>query len=288
MQNPNDLSGDISKPALPEKKRRVLPFFAKLTLSLMVISGVMTAGFYGLIKAEAVNTVKVERQLANQNRTITTQVNKVIIDGSMEVTLQQNAVPGLQIAAEQHVIEKINTLVDGDTLRISIKNSTDSRKPIRIALNLASLQALSLRGSGEAWASGFNGEQVSLELNGSGDVKFDGQYKNVSAIVRGSGDMTVNAGDSDKVTLELIGSGDLLATGKSKTIVTKLKGSGDLNARDLTTPNAEVELLGSGDMDVFATAVVKVNLRGSGDVTVLGNPSQREVTKHGSGEVHFN
>ena len=54
-----------------------------------------------------------------------------------------------------------------------------------------------------------------------------------------------------------------------------------------TAENAAINLRGSGTSIVLATKTAEVDLRGSGDVEVYGNPSQRNINKSGSGEVDF-
>jgi hypothetical protein len=46
-----------------------------------------------------------------------------------------------------------------------------------------------------------------------------------------------------------------------------------------------VNLKGSGTSHVFAKQSAELTLRGSGDIRVLGNPDQRNVSRTGSGEV---
>jgi hypothetical protein len=48
-----------------------------------------------------------------------------------------------------------------------------------------------------------------------------------------------------------------------------------------------VELKGSGQATLNVLKRVEATLRGSGSVTVFGNPSERSISRTGSGDVEF-
>ena len=155
-------------------------------------------------------------------------------------------------------------------------------------LVLPSLEALNIHGSGDSTINGFSGEKVEVQLNGSGNVKFNGRYKDITAAVHGSGELEMNGGsNSQSVDVALIGSGQMTVVGQCKEFKAEQTGSGDLNAQHLSADQAAVDLHGSGTSIISARKVAAVNLRGSGDVSVYGNPGERNITKSGSGEVTF-
>ncbi len=261
----------------------------KIGIAMLLVSGVLTASFYSVLQAQSIPYNPQDHKLSSQERNVTAQVVKVEISGPIDLTLEQNANPSMKITGEQHLLDNLNAVVDGDTLKISSKGvKLHGRHTINVNLSLPALQSLRMHGSGDTNAKGFTGDNLTVALRGSGDLRFDGQYKNITAQLDGSGDLNLHGGKSEQVTLELTGSGDLTATGEAKTVQTKLHGSGDMRAASLIGETVVTETVGSGDTQVHAKQSIKVDLRGNGEVNIAGNPSSRSVSTKGNGEVNFN
>jgi Putative auto-transporter adhesin, head GIN domain len=266
----------------------------KVGAGMALLATLMTSGFYSYLKAEGSNSSTTsaisaaDRTVKNETRSITSGITQIEISGPIEFKLTQGATPGLMVRAEQRFLSQISTDQSGNTLSISFKGRTFQNKtPIEVEVTLAELQKLTMRGSGDSNVTGFKGEQLQLSLNGSGDLNLQGEYQRVNANLRGSGDLNLNTGTSNSVELDIIGSGSITAKGTSKTLVTQLNGSGDMDADSLVADNVTVNLNGSGNTLVNAKQSVVVVLRGSGDVSVAGQPAQRNITKVGSGDVDF-
>jgi hypothetical protein len=265
----------------------------KVGAGMALLAALMTSGFYVFLKAEGSNstTSKVtaaDRMIKDETRSISAAITQIEVSGPVKLTLRQGVTPSLMVRSEQRHLSKISTDQSGNTLSIAFNTSTlHNRNPIEVEVTLPELQKLSLRGSGKGQVMGFKGAQLELALNGSGDLELDGEYKNINANLRGSGDLSLSTSNSDKVELDIIGSGNITAKGQSKSLVTQLNGSGDISAEQLLADIVNITLNGSGNTDVHAKQSVNVNLRGSGDVMVRGQPQQRTITKHGSGDVNF-
>jgi hypothetical protein len=149
------------------------------------------------------------------------------------------------------------------------------------------LSTLTVNGSGDSTVDGFSGEQVDVQLDGSGSVKFNGRYRRLSATLHGSGDLEVDGGNSDKISADLAGSGHLTLAGASRELAAHLAGSGELDAQHLRAEKVTIDQMGSGHSTVHARAIVSATVSGSGDVEVYGNPAQRTVRRMGSGDVSF-
>lgn len=265
----------------------------KVGAAMALLAALMTSGFYAYLKAEGKDTLAstvtaADRMIKDETRSITAAITQIEVSGPVKLMLKQSATPSLIVRSEQRHISKISTDQSGNTLSIAFNTSTlHNRKPIEVEVTLPELQKLTIRGSGMSQVTGFKGEQLQLSLNGSGDLMLEGEYKNINANLRGSGDLTLSTGNSDSVDLDVIGSGNITAKGQSKALVTQLNGSGDINAEELVTDKVNITLNGSGNTHVNAKQSVNVNLRGSGDVMVRGQPQQRTINKYGSGDVEF-
>lgn len=105
--------------------------------------------------------------------------------------------------------------------------------------------------------------------------------------ISGSGEGTLQNIQAKAITLAIAGSGDIKASGTCETLSAKIAGSGDIAAQDLRCGRVEARIAGSGDISAHATSSALAKIAGSGDIRIHGNPSSREVSTTGSGEIEF-
>jgi len=101
----------------------------------------------------------------------------------------------------------------------------------------------------------------------------------------GSGAATITGLKEGKVTLESNGSGDLKATGQVGDLVLDINGSGAADLAGLATDNAVVTINGSGDIVVQARQSLVATINGSGDIKYVGEPAHLTTAVHGSGSI---
>jgi len=260
----------------------------KVAISMLLLAVVLTGVSYGALRANGIAnpTSAAGRAPRTEIREIGAGITMVELVGPIDLTLKQGDVPSLKVRGEQRLLGNIDTTQDGNTLRIGTKGMLfHHRRPIQVELILPSLQELVVNGSGESTVNGFNGEKLALQLQGSGNLTFNGRYREVDAGVHGSGDLNLNTGTSEKVALEMVGSGAITSSGSCKELSAELTGSGDLDAQHMASDAVTVKLDGSGTTNVFARQSADVTVRGSGDIRVYGNPGDRNVSRSGSGSV---
>ncbi|SDG79875.1 MULTISPECIES: head GIN domain-containing protein [unclassified Duganella] len=262
----------------------------KIGAGLLVLAFALVGATYSMLKAYGSNspTSTAGRTLSSETRKIDAMATVVELSGPIDLILTQGQSASLKVRGEQRSLANVETLQDGRDLHIGTKGMLlNPRHRLQVELVLPSLQELVVTSSGDTKVSGFNGEQMELQLHGSGNVNFSGRYRELNASAHGSGNLNLNAGSTEKVELVMVGSGQITASGSCKVLNAELTGSGDLNARHLAADSVTVNLRGSGTSHVFAKQSAELTLRGSGDIRVLGNPNQRNVNRTGSGEVSW-
>lgn len=262
----------------------------KVGFSLLMLAFVLIGVSFSMIKAQGGHSPSnpAGRVVESETRAIGNGIVVVQLNGPIDLTLTRGPVPALSVRGEQRMLGNIVTTQEGNTVRIGTKGVLLlHRQPLQLDLALPALERLELNGSGDSTVNGFSGDKFQLEVNGAGNVVFNGRFKNMTAGLHGSGDLELNSGDSERVALELAGSGKITAIGNSKALDAELTGSGDLDAKHLSADTCSVQMQGSGTAEVRANEVANLTLRGSGDLTVHGNPGQRSVTRSGSGEVSW-
>ena len=262
----------------------------KVGVGLLLLAFLLIAMSYTMLRAQGTsNRANPEgRMVASETRTVGADVTEIDLSGPIDMTLRQGAIASLIVRGEQRLLGTIDTTQDGKSLRIGTKGMLlHHRQPLQVLLVLPSIDRLNIRGSGDSTINGFSGERVEVQLYGSGSVKFNGRFRDVMAAVHGSGDMEMNGGSSNAVAVALMGSGQMTVVGSCREFKADQTGSGDLDAEHLAADATLVNLRGSGSSVVRALKTADVTLRGSGDISVLGNPTTRNINKTGSGDVVF-
>jgi hypothetical protein len=190
-------------------------------------------------------------------------------ESRVDVEIAVADVSSATVHCPEHLLNNVSTdVVDGE-LRIGDSPEglfATGWSQCWVEVGVPHLSAIALRGSGDVSASGPLSGFASAELDGSGDLSIDGI-------------------DSNTVDLSLLGAGDLVALGTADSESLTLNGSGDLDADGLHVVDADVVSNGSGDATLHATGTVSVQLGGSGDVRIGGNPTDVDVHDNGSGDV---
>lgn len=75
--------------------------------------------------------------------------------------------------------------------------------------------------------------------------------------------------------------------GTTETLDVTIAGSGDFQADELITKKARASISGSGDVELYVTELLSAIIRGSGDITIKGNPKKVDVQTKGSGRVRY-
>ncbi len=262
----------------------------KIGLGMALLAVLLTAVSYSMLRAQgAANPTSVAGRTARtEMREVAATTSAVELVGPIDLRLKQGDIPSLKVRGEQRLLGNIATEQSGNTLRIGSKGLLlHPRRPIEVELVLPSLSELVINGSGDSTVNGFSGERLSVQLQGSGNLTFNGRYKQVEAGVHGSGDLNLNTGHGERVALEMVGSGAITSSGSCKELTADLTGSGELDAQHLASDKVTVTLQGSGTTNVFARQSADLTVKGTGDIRVYGNPSDRNVSRSGSGGVSW-
>ena len=171
----------------------------------------------------------------------------------------------MTIASEQNIIEHISTNIDGRTLEIKSDKDLEPERPIEIIMTVRALEGIYLNGSGKIRGiNTMSGKEIKLEINGSGDINGNFDYRMIRADINGSGDARIS--------------------GKCEEQRIEINGSGNYKSPDLASDICKIEISGSGDAEVWAITRLTAEVVGSGNVRYSGEPAvSANIT--GSGDV---
>jgi hypothetical protein len=263
----------------------------KTGFSLLVLALLLIGASYSVLRAQGTSSGTASpgsRLVATEKRPLGASIGTVDLSGPINLTLRQGPAASLEVRGEQRLLANVDTTVEGGTLHIGPRGILlRHRQPIEVTLVLPALEHLNIAGSGESTVSGFSGERIELNVDGSAGLRFNGRYREIDAGLRGSGEVELTGGNSERVVAEVQGTGSMTLVGASHELHAEITGSGELDARHLRAEDAHLSHHGSGTSAVYASKHVNVELTGSGDVTVYGNPNNRAVSRNGSGSVSF-
>lgn len=196
--------------------------------------------------------------------------NTIASGGPFDVHVKINGTESLKLKASPDIINEIETVVEGGKLKIRFKHhhewNYENTGRIDVYVTAKSLSGVDNAGSGSIKIDGtVDGENVRLNLSGSGDIT-----------------SSVKSGD---LHISISGSGSIHLNGNANDANISIAGSGELMGKELVTGSASVSIAGSGSAYFAANKTVSASIVGSGNVIYSGNATTGDVRTIGSGRV---
>jgi Putative auto-transporter adhesin, head GIN domain len=263
----------------------------------------------GLISGCGFQMVTGSGKIASETRSVN-GFTSVTLAGIGNVYLTQGEAESVRIEAEDNLIPYFDTSVQGTTLKIGVKDqyiglSIRPNLPVKFFVTLPRIEAVTLAGSGNIFATAIQAGALKISLSGSGDISagtltatnLDLQLSGsgnlsfatvtadqVTANITGSGNIKLDKLEADTINSKTAGSGNITVAGVVTGQSAEILGSGDYRAAGLTSELTTLRITGSGDGQVACSGTLNVNILGSGDVTYSGSPKMN-VSIAGSGKV---
>jgi hypothetical protein len=202
---------------------------------------------------------------------VTTEIRQVsgftgiVLEGSGEVNIEVTGTESLSIEAEDNIIPHLTSNVVGGDLVLGVDGGISPTRDIVYTITVASLDTLTIDGSGSMTLPELSAGSFGTRINGSGSMDLTG--------------LAVG-----ELTVEISGSGEVTVAGSADSLEVSIPGSGAFSGDDLTAVSGLVEISGSGSAVVDVTDSLEANVSGSGSIRYLGNPTV-ETDISGSGSV---
>lgn len=216
--------------------------------------------------------IKVSAQESSvQNRQVS-GFNAVASSGPFNVHIKLDGTESVKVDADSNIINDIETVVEGNTLKIRFKDRDHRRyeqnvHKAEVYVSAKSLNSLINSGSGSTNVDGvINADDFKVVLSGSGSVSTSVKSGELHATISGSGSIKLNG-----------------STGDAKIMIS---GSGQVEAKGLKTESANVVITGSGNVYVKVEKTVSAHITGSGNVEYSGAASVVDSRTIGSGRVN--
>ncbi len=233
--------------------------------------------------------VKGHGQTMVQNRYIK-GFKAISAEGISNVVIKKDSVFSVKVYDYKDMIPHLQTVLDGDVLRISYDYNCVNDTVSRVEITLPELREIRILGSGDVNVSGDFSENQNFVANisGSGDLWLNGDFgKNLNIKILGSGDANLNLkNEVNQIKISSSGSGDIQITGTyARNLIVSDLGSGDIDVSGIMARTVRVKSVGSGDSRVYVVDSLFAKLSGSGDLCYKGNPEYTQIQGLGSGEI---
>lgn len=172
--------------------------------------------------------------------------NTLDLAGSNNVIVHLGGKRSVVVHADDNLIDTVTTQVHGGRLVIGTSGTFSTKTPMHVDVNVPSLDAL---------------------------------------ILSGSGNLIADRIDARALTVRLTGSGVMRASGTATRLDVALKGSGVIQLGQLVARDVRAALESSGQIAVTATNRLDASVSGSGVILYGGSPAHVTKNVSGSGAV---
>ena len=208
--------------------------------------------------------------------------SRIELDTSADLKVKIGNEFSVKMTGDQRRIDRMEFERSGDKLEISGRSrfgffGRDSGGYIKIEITMPDLEEMEINSSGDAEISGLDNKEISLNINGSGNIYATGKSENLQIEVNGSGDIELDQFKSKSVSIEIEGSGNVdFDGGTCDKMKIDVEGSGDIDAKDFVCKEINMDISGSGNSRVYATDLFIFKGDGSCRVDVFGKPNKIE------------
>jgi hypothetical protein len=212
------------------------------------------------------NAVRGSGNVITEDRPVS-DVERVSLMGSDDLTVIQGNEEGLTIEAEDNILPLLTSDMEGRELQLGVKKGTsiNPTKTIRYTLKVKTLTRISVSGSGNVNSDRLDVQDFALDIAGSGNMNI----KDLNAL---------------KLTAKTSGSGNFNLAGKVEEQSITITGAGNYKTEDLQSGKTSVTISGSGNVNVWATESLDIHITGQGDVRYYGQPTISQSIS-GSGTI---
>jgi hypothetical protein len=213
-----------------------------------------------------VNVISGSGHVKTEARTVS-GFDRVALGGDGTLVITQGASESLNITADDNILPKLRSDVEGGTLQLGPQNNTTVRptSTIHYDLTVKQLHGVTLAGSADMRSDAVSTDQLEVRVAGSGSAR----------IAR----LT-----TDAVTVSVAGSGSINLAGTAGQQAVDISGSGTYQASDLASKQTSVNISGSGDCRLKVSDSLSVRILGSGHVSYSGSPTVNQQIL-GSGSI---
>jgi hypothetical protein len=182
--------------------------------------------------------------------------NRVALSGIGNLYIEQGLTNSIRIEAEDNIVPKIITRVNGGKLYIDMEHGFNviPTEEINYYVTVEDLEQVQVSGVGNIYVNdAIEVNDLDVDLSGLGSVNIDEVY-------------------GDEINVSISGAGDIDIAGVVDKQGIKLSGAGNYNAENLQSQEVDVVVSGLGDTTVWVEDELSVIISGGGNIDYYGTP----------------
>ena len=208
------------------------------------------------------------------NGNVTTQTrsagefNSIDVSGNIDVYVKQDSTASIKVEADENLQQYIETIDDGNVLRIKTEEGYNLRssRQIKVYVSSATFKKFGASGACNIFSEG--------NINSSSDMDID---------LSGSCDATLDL-TAPKISADVSGACTVKLKGQTKDFNVDGSGSTDIKCYDLLAENVDLDISGAGDAEVYASVKLTGDISGAASVQYKGN-GQTDIHTSGATSV---
>ncbi len=196
-----------------------------------------------------------------------TDFTEVEISSAFEFEIEQSNSYSINITADDNVMDYVQVLKDGQTLKIGLKRVIWlGPVTLRASVTLPQLQGLTVSGASRGTISDFSStEDLDIMVSGASRV---------------TGDIT--AGD---VEFDISGASTIQLEGSANDIVADVSGASSFNLDDFIVNNADVDFSGASSGTINLNGRLDADLSGASRLWYIGEPTMGTIDTSGASTI---
>ncbi|MGI9035128.1 MAG: head GIN domain-containing protein [Pyrinomonadaceae bacterium] len=186
---------------------------------------------------------------AKQETRNLTGFNKIEASGAVKTEITVGKDFGVNVEADDNLLQYIKTDVSGDTLKIYSEGSISPKTKINVKISMPELAKLDISGASTAMATNVKGDSLELKARGASEIKVEGETKDLNAEASGaskidaenlksetanvdsSGASTVTVSPANDLKADASGASSVYYTGEPKNIKQDASGASSIKKK---------------------------------------------------------
>ncbi len=227
---------------------------ALIPLMLLVVMGLAVTA----CRLPVVNVTRGSGVLASESREVS-GFDAIRLDGAGTLKITQGETETLTIEAEDNILPKLKSDVQGDTLVLGHQdrfwqNTLIATREITYTLTVKDLTSLTFNGAGNLDMADLETDSLTVIINGAGQV-------NIHDLV------------ADSLLVRISGTGNVQLGGEVTEQTITIDGAGNVKAGDLRSASTTITFNGLANATVWATESLNVTINGGGTLNYYGSPT---------------
>lgn len=233
------------------KKIGIIIFIVAIIIGI-AISSIFSFGDYVIkspINVSIFNKIKGSGNFVTEKREVG-EFNNVKVGGIFQVEIVAQKDFGVEVDADDNLLNLITTEVNDETLIIKSKEKFSTKNPVRIRISAENIEALDISGVSKVNISNLDNQSFKIEASGASKVSLEGRTKHldldisgasriesreleVSKVsIDGSGASRANVNVLSTLSADLSGASKVRYSGNPQKIIKKTSGAGSLKQLD--------------------------------------------------------